>query len=388
VLDLLDELARHSLVIVEASDAGSRFRMLTSVQSLAAERLTASARRAHVEQRHALYFRSLVELADWPHEQQTDWVNRLRSEEENLRIAVRWFFTHDITPLPHIFRTLWLYWQMHDRMPEGRAWIDELRLRANTLDDHARAEVLFTSAVTAAEVGDDAAALAAAEDIKRLDTNIDDPSLENALQLAVAWTMPIVDDIDGALVTASTAYDGFHQRDEPFVAFAALTVGMLEMTLGHDEIAQRLLSEVNDLGDQFGNNWLTSTARSQLATLALRAGDLDEARALLIESVDSMEDSHLSTLTVTFALVAFTELALAEADPQSAAVAVGASDGLRNRAGLLTWPVTRRLENDLRTRVTGKLSPEAFKVAFDSGSQLHLREALTLVRQYSSGTAP
>ena len=51
VLDLLDELARHSLVTVVASGAGSRFRMLTSVQNLAAERLAASARRAHVEQR-------------------------------------------------------------------------------------------------------------------------------------------------------------------------------------------------------------------------------------------------------------------------------------------------------------------------------------------------
>jgi predicted ATPase len=379
VLDLLDALAGHSLVNVEASHTGSRFRMLTSVQNLAAERLAASTHRADVEERHALYFRSLVESADWPHEQQTDWVNRLRTEEENLRIAVRWFFTHDITPLPHLFRVLWLYWQMHDRMPEGRAWIDELRLRADTLDDRARAEVLFTSAVTAVEVGDDDAALAAAEGINRLDTKIDDPSLENALQLAVAWTMPIIDDFEGALVSASAALVGFRQRDEPFVAFAALTVGMLEMTRGRDEIARKLLLEVKELGDQFGNNWLTSTARTQLATLALRAGGLDEARALLVESADSMEDSHLSTLTVTFALVAFTELALAEADPRSAAVAVGAASGLRNRAGLLAWPLTRRLEADLLTRVTHELEPETFNVAFEAGSHYHLREALTLV---------
>ena len=383
VLDLLDALAGHSLVNVETYDTESRFSMLTSVHDLAAERLATSTRKPDVEQRHALYFRSLVESADWPHERQTDWVNRLRTEEENLRIAVRWFFAHDITPLPHIFRVLWLYWQMHDRMPEGRAWIDELRLRADTLDDRARAEVLFTSAVTAVEVGDDAAALGAVEGINRLDASIDDPALENALQLAVAWTMPIVDDFEGALASASTALAGFRQRDEPFVAFAALTVGMLEMTRGRDEIARTLLSEVNELGDQFGNNWLTSTARTQLATLALRAGDLDDARALLVESADSMEDSHLSTLTVTFALVAFTELALAEADPQSAAVAVGAASGLRTRAGLLAWPLTRRLEADLLASVTHELDPETFKVTFKAGSQLHLREAITLVREHS-----
>ena len=386
-LDLLDELARHSLVNVEATASGSRFRMLTSVQSLAAERLAAGADKPAVEHRHALYFRTLVESADWPHELQTDWVNRLRTEEENLRIAVRWFFTHDITPLPHMFRVLWLYWQMHDRMPEGRAWNDELRARADVLDDRARAEVLFTSAVTAVEVGDDAAALDAVEHIKRLDRGIDDPALEDALELAVSWSMPILGDFDGALVAASTALAGFRERDEPFVAFAALTVGMLEMTRGQDELARRSLLEVDALGDQFGNNWLAAAARAQLATLAVRAGDLESARILLVESADCMMDSHLSTLTVTFALVTFTELLLAEADPRTAAVAVGAASGLRTRAGLLAWPVTRRLEADLRSRVTGELDPETFNVAFEEGSQLHLRQALTLVREHASRPA-
>ncbi len=94
--------------------------------------------------------------------------------------------------------------------------------------------MLFTWAVTAAEVGDDDSALAAVEDIKRLEGRIDDPYLECALQLAVAWTLPIVDDFDGALQAASTALAGFREQNEPFVAFAALTVGMLEMTLGRD----------------------------------------------------------------------------------------------------------------------------------------------------------
>ena len=59
VLDLLDALAGHSLVNVEVSHTGSRFRMLTSVQNLAAERLAASTYRPNAEQRHAMYFGSL-----------------------------------------------------------------------------------------------------------------------------------------------------------------------------------------------------------------------------------------------------------------------------------------------------------------------------------------
>ena len=108
---------------------------------------------------------------------------------------------------------------------------------------------------------------------------VDDPHLQSALQLAVAWTLPIRDDFDGALEAASAALDGFRRRDEPFVAFAELTVGMLEMTLGHVDSARQHLEQVDELGSRFGNNWLQASARTQLASLAASAGELDAGRA-------------------------------------------------------------------------------------------------------------
>ena len=284
-LDLLDALAGHSLVQIDATDAGPRFHMLEAVRELAAERLRAGDDLADVERRHAHYFGSLVENADWPTERQAEWAEQLRTEEENLRVAIRWFLTNDITPLPHIFRILWLFWQMRGRMPEGRAWNKEVQRRAEELDDHARAELLFTSAVTAVEVGDDESALAAVEGLERLQGGVDDPFLESAAHLAVSWIRPIVDDLDGALEAASTALEGFRRQNEPFMAFAALTVGMTEMALDRDEPARAHLTEVNQLGGQFDNNWLESTARTQLAWLAVAAGHLEEARVLLTESI-------------------------------------------------------------------------------------------------------
>jgi predicted ATPase len=383
-LDLLDALAGHSLVHVDATDAGPRFHMLEAVRELAAERLGASADLADVERRHAHYFGSLVENADWPAERQAEWAEQLRTEEENLRIAIRWFLTHDITPLPHIFRILWLFWQMRGRMPEGRAWIDEVQLRADALDDRAQAELLFTSAVTAVEVGDDESALAAVEGLERLQGRLDDPYLESAAHLAVSWILPIVDDFDGALQAASTALDGFRQQNEPFMAFAALTVGMVEMALGRHEAARAHLTEVNELGGQFDNNWLESTARTQLALLAVRAGHLDEARALLMGSVEASEETELSTIVVTFSLVAFAQLALAEGDARLAVMALGATDGLRRRAGLRAWPSTRRGEAELGRRVAHEIDAHDFTEGFAAGSELSHRQAVALVRGDSS----
>jgi predicted ATPase len=379
-LDLLDALAAHSLVNIDATDAGPRFQMLESVRELATERLAASADLADVERRHAEYFGAFVEDADWPSERQGEWGDRLRTEEENLRTAIRWFITHDIAPLPHIFRILWLFWQMHGRMPEGRAWIAEVQRRSDTLDDRAQAELLFTSAITAVEIGDDESALATVDGLERLEGHIDDPYLESAAQLALSWIRPIVDDFDGALQAASRALDGFHQQNEPLMAFATLTVGVLDMTLGRDDAARTHLTAANELGSQFENNWLKSSARAQLASLAVKAGRLDEARVLLLESVDENEDADPSTRTLTFSLVACAQLALADGDARRAAMALGTADGLGRRAGLRTWPSTRRAEKELISRVSQETGPRDFEDAFAAGSELSHRQAVALVR--------
>jgi predicted ATPase len=379
-LDLLDALAGHSLVSVLADDAGPRFRMLMTVRELAAERLAAGDAGADVAQRHAAYFAELVADATWPAERQVEWADRLSVEEENLRGAIRWHFAHDVSPLPHMFRVLWLFWQMRDRMTEGRQWIDELRPRADSLDEHAWAEVLFTWAVTAVEVGDDASALEAIEAIERLDEPVDDPSLQSALQLAISWTVPIRDDFDGALTAASDALVGFRQRDEPFVAFAELTVGMLEMTLGRADRARPHLEQVNELGTRYGNNWLEASGRTQLASLAVGAGDLDTARTLLLRSAEAIDETHLSTLTLTFALVTTAQLALADGDTLRAATALGAAHGLRQRAGVTAWPLIRRREGQLTELVRESTDPATYEAAFSEGAGLNARAALAYVR--------
>jgi predicted ATPase len=378
-LDLLDALAGHSLVAAVATGAVPRFRMLVTVREFAAELLDADGDREGVERRHAEYFRTLVEDMQSPSKRQIDWVDRVRLDEENIRAAVRWFFAHDITALPHLFRVLWLFWQMGDRMPEGHQWIEQLRVRIDELSADAQAELLFNAAVTAVEVGDDDGALAAVEAIRVWDGQIEDPTLDSALQLAVSWTAPILGDFDGALQAAKGALAGLQRANDPLGSFALLTVGMLEMTLGDDASAHDHLSEVDALGSQIGNNWLESSARTRLAMLAVRSGRLDEAEARLADSVRAIRESQPITLTVTFALVAHAQLALTRGDTSRAAMALGAAEGLRAQAGLRVWPIARRTERDLAVSVAQQMDAEAYRLAFEAGAELHMRDALALI---------
>jgi hypothetical protein len=209
---------------------------------------------------------SLVENADWPGA--TGGGAEKRTEEENLRVASRWFLTNDITPLPHMFRIRWLYWQMRGRMPEGRAWIDEVQRRADALDDRAQAELLFTSAVTAVEVGDDESALAAVEGLERLQGRIDDPYLESAAHLAPLGILPTRVTLDERCRPRRPPWT-VSAGNEPFMAFAALTVGMTEI-VGRDDArahhrgqpARRMSSTTAGSSPRRERNWLCLRARA------------------------------------------------------------------------------------------------------------------------------
>jgi hypothetical protein len=62
---------------------------------------------------------------------------------------------------------------------------------------------------------------------------IADPYLHAASQLAMAWTSPIVDDLDGALREASASLEELRGQAEPLGATSAgLTLGSVETTVG------------------------------------------------------------------------------------------------------------------------------------------------------------
>ena len=192
-LELTEALARHSLVQLDRAEHGPRLRMLETIREFVAERLAARPDAAEVARRHASYYRALAERADRPLRGagQGEWAERLQAEAGNLAAAVRWYLAHDREPLPHLFRVLWLFWELRDHLGEVRTWVGQLLPTAGTLDPQARAELLWTAAVTAVEVGDDPAALSARQRLGPLLDGIDDPFLRALCQLAMAWTSTI-----------------------------------------------------------------------------------------------------------------------------------------------------------------------------------------------------
>jgi tetratricopeptide (TPR) repeat protein len=300
---------------------------------------------------------------------------------------VRWYLAHDRGPLPHLFRVLWLFWTQGDLEREAWSWVEQLPA-SGTLDPQGRAELAWAAAVLAVDAGDDAAAVAARQCLAPLLSGISDTFLHAVAQLAMAWTSPIAGDLEGALREAAVSLEELRGQDEPvFMGMAAFTAGSLEMALGRYDEALPHLREACDLADRIGGDWLAAGPRVQLGILAVLRGRLDEARPLLEEALD-LSVATRSTPVVTLCLAGYAQLALADDDPDRAALLEGAAEGLRRRVGLPAWPHLRPVEGELVARVRHKLGGISFDQAFSAGSVLTQREAVALARDQRATPAP
>jgi tetratricopeptide (TPR) repeat protein len=299
---------------------------------------------------------------------------------------VRWYLAHEPGPLPHLFRVLWLFWTRRDMEREARPWVEQLLPAAGALNPQARAELAWVAAVLAVDTGDDAAALAARQRLAPLLPRIGDPFLHAVSQLAMAWSLPIADDLEGALQEVAASLEELRGQDEPvFTAIAAFGAGSLEVALGRHDDASRHLREARDLAQRFGGDWLAAGCQAELGILEVLRGRPDHARALLDQALE-LSLAARSTPFVTVCLAAYAWLALGEGNPERAALLEGAAEGLRQRVGLPTWPLLRRVEAELVAQVRQRLGAGQFDQAFSTGSALTQREAVAIVRnQRDSG---
>jgi hypothetical protein len=113
------------------------------------------------------------------------------------------------------------------------------------------------------------------------------------------------------------------------------------------------LGQVRELSQQFDNAWL-SVSWSQLATVAIMQGRLEDARTLFNDGL-TMSLQVESTVGVTLCLAAFARLAFASGTPHRAAVTLGAAEGLRRRVGIRVLSHTTRFTRPMTAFVMSVL---------------------------------
>ena len=272
------------------SNGEARYAMLVTIQEFARQRLGETDAEAEIRNWHLAYFLDLAGQAD--HElrgpNQLEWLDRLTSMHDNLRVALDWGIeTGQTEKALQLARNLWWFWSKRSEFNEGRQWLGRvLELHDAPLFPDLYANVLAQLAHhTWLQVGAEAAK----------------PFIEQALTLAreqgnsqtIANTLMVsgmvLTDEQNFAAARSTLEESmalFQEMGDTWgYAVAKMVLGYAAVKKDDRATALMLIQEAlmafRDLGDQY----FQSVCLSQTGNLRAKNGDWDDGLTELRESL-------------------------------------------------------------------------------------------------------
>jgi tetratricopeptide (TPR) repeat protein len=156
---------------------------------------------------------------------------------------------------------------------------------------------------------------------------------------------------------------------------AAFVKSLIALIRGDYEGAAALLEETASLAEDRGNRMGYLWTRVQLGHIALRAGDLTEARTIFAETVQIFHKDR-STIGVVYTLEGLVGLSVAVGKPEHAATLIGWTDATRERI-INPRPFLEQanVDRDI-VACLARMGEIAFADAYDEGRKMTIDEAV------------
>lgn len=337
VLDLLSRLVHKSLVTREKRPGAARYRLLETIRQYARERLLESGEGPRVRAVHRDWFLGLAEEAEpelWQGQGQTEWIERLALEQDNLRAAMEWSASEESPELlARLSHSLNRFWYMRGQAAEGGRWLAKVLDKGGALEslwlmraldgagwmawvqhDHEQARVLTEQALAIArEIGDEKgiarslnvlgnilgsltdykAAYDAYEEALAIRERLGDKRGAAALlsNLAtIAHSLGDIDQAQGRLERALAINREVGDRHNE--ALSLFILGSLWMTEDEYSRARPLFEQALSMARELGAKPIVGQALGNLGGIAFIQGDYESARTWWMESADMARDAE------------------------------------------------------------------------------------------------
>ncbi|MGP9021933.1 ATP-binding protein [Streptomyces sp. BR1] len=395
VLDVLQQLLDHSLVVREDGPAGVRYRMLDTVREYGAEWLTATGDADRLRRRHRDWYLGLATWCelDWFSPRQAEVAVRVEAELPNLRAALDYSLDseRDTHLAQYLAGTLWFCWVGCGRLAEGRHWLG-LVLEAGGGDhDGARLKALWVLGYVSVLRGDSVAAIAALHECRE-DAERTGDAVARAYAVHRTGCLALVcDDMPRAeelLRAALAQYEEIGELNSN-VLMARVELAMAVAFRGHLDEAVVMCEHVVEICAEHGERWALAYALYVLGYAAWHAKDLGGARRLLTECLEIDHAFH-DLLGTVLALELLALVAVDGGDPAQAAVLQGAAEGIWPSVGLpLFGSASFNAAHVLcEQRARERLGDGAYETFRQRGRGLDLDEAVARALTGSGGEDP
>ena len=381
VLELVAQLLKKSLVVVQQGDGELRYRLLETLSEYGREKLLAAEELTDVRDRHLRFFSGIAEAAfrEWRSAAHAAWLHRLSLELENLRLALDWAREQDRGAWVRLSGALAWFWLCSDRLTEGRSRVEEsLRLRDGTDADRART---LGGACAIAYNQADFAALAtfAAEQAEVCGQLGDGAGLASALTSLGAAALFKDHDLEAAESFVSRSFELSMAGGFATQASEALTIrGLMGFWRDDMESVQEPWERSLQLCEEAGDVPQRIRMLVDMTCLNLIRGDLAQARhsAAAARAAYRASPGH-HNLEEMF-LECYAWLAIEGGDDERGLQLAGAARSLSKLSGAVEAPTWGRYWAAVLRRATAALPADVAERALNEGSRLGLDAAFTL----------
>ncbi len=382
VLDALAALVGQSLVqTVVGSDGEHRFRLLETIREYAIEQLAASREEEVLRGRHAAWCLALAERAEpallGP--DQAMWMVRLETDHDNLAAALEWAFGRPDDTAGRLVGALWQFWFTHNRLIEGRRWLERALSRAAAMEP-ARIKLLTGAAILTWAQGDYERSAAYARESLAICRAVDHaPGIALSLLLLGVALLDLGAD-DEARASFEEALALWRRLEvAPWIAHALTQLAFVLYRQQESERAVTLCEEALGIERSIKDNWSAALTLSTLGQIVRDQADYARAAACFEESLDlwwTLGDHW----NIAHALSGLASVAGARGHAADAARLLGAADRVRQRAGAPLSPSNQVNHDRYVAAARAGLGDAAFAEAWAAGRATTSEEAVAMAR--------
>ncbi|MHA6805118.1 ATP-binding protein [Salinifilum ghardaiensis] len=391
VLRTLHSLVDQSVLAREEVGDVVRYRLPHTLREYGQERLAESGEQERIAHRHRAWYQELAArfAAEWVGPEQVEWVERIRRDQSNLRVALHTAAGDAATTSTalRMAAELSTYWAARGLVGEARHWL-QIALEGAPADDPERGPALRLTAWFALLQGDTAAAdglLHEAEDL----LGGDESSAPRAhLALIRGLRLLSGDDLDGAAAQLEQSLSGYRRGELVAGQLSALfLLGLTRGLRGEVERGLGLIGENIQISAERGELFWRSYALWAAAHVNFQRGKRERAEEAAKDAL-RMQRRMDNRLGMAFALDTLAWIARRQGRSARAARLFGAAaaawEAVRAQPGFYATFARTHAEEEHAARQD--LGETAFQEAFDRGYHTPHGQAIDLALESKKHT--
>jgi non-specific serine/threonine protein kinase len=393
VLDLLSRLVDRSLVLVAERDGKARYRLLETIRQYGREKLERSGEAAEIRRRHAGFLLTLAEEAgpELKGPRQGEWLERLETEHDNLRAAMRWMDEEGGTEdAARLAWALWLFWFHRGHQDEGRRWIEGVLAKGDALPTDLRAKVLYADGAMSWGLRESPDTIRLLEESRVLFRQAGDGHGE-ALALAATGVPTLQQgDVERATAILEEGIGLLREAGDKWeTGFMLAHLGMIYLDRGEVARATRHFEESLALSREVGHRFSGSVSLTNLAGAAQARGDHEQATGLYSEGL-TLAIELSDKANAAYCLEGLARATGARGDHERAARLFGTAEALLEAAGdpLYAHAQDRAYYERAVDALRSRMGEEAFRGAWSEGRAMEMEEAVEYALEPREPSAP